>query len=254
MAISDVVATVAKARAFKSATELGGGTSCWYTLNDDLFLITNRHVVINEAENYFPDELRLLLHIDPNDIRRNADFAIPLYSNGKPQWREHPIGGPDVDVVALPVDKTKVQPQFFVKALNPENHIPNNVDVSIGADVQVIGYPLGFHDDIHNLPIVRNATIASVYPVPFQGHPYVLIDSRLHRGTSGSPVMTKPTTMVSYTDGSTGMHNAPVSFFMGIHSATLDIKGRDANIDEPLGLNIVWFAGLIPEIITQNAA
>jgi len=41
------------------------------------------------------------------------------------------------------------------------------------------------------------------------------------------------------------------SFLVGVHSGTLDIVERDPDQDEPLGLNAVWFASLIPEIVTQ---
>jgi len=152
------------------------------------------------------------------------------------------------------MNREQVMSRFFIKAFRPEDHVPQNVDISIGEDVLVIGYPLGFHDALHNLPIIRNAIISSVYPVPFQGHPIILIDSRLHRGTSGSPVLTKPSQWIRYTDGSTAMLGRPKSFLVGVHSGTLDITIRDPSQDEPLGLNAVWFASLIPEIITQTGS
>ena len=169
-------------------------------------------------------------------------------------WLEHTIRGTEIDVVAIPLDRVQVESRFFVRAFQTSDHIPQNVDISIGEDVMVIGYPLGFHDALHNLPIVRNAIISSVYPAPFQGNPIILIDSRLHRGTSGSPVLTKPSQMIRYTDGSTAILGGPKSFLVGVHSATFDIPGRDPNQDEPLGLNIVWFASLIPEIIAQGGS
>ena len=50
-------------------------------------------------------------------------------------------------------------------------------------------YPLGqYYDDVFNLQVVRNGTVASAYPMRFRGQPYFLIDARLHEGTSGSPV------------------------------------------------------------------
>src|SRR5262249_16233321 len=147
----------------------------------------------------------------------------------------HPIGGKNVDVIAIPVDKERVLSKFVIRRLGPANQIPDKVRVSIGADVQVIGYPLGVYDDVHNLPIVRNASMASIYPVPFRGNPCVLVDARLHSGTSGSPVMTKPTTTVSHEDGSLNIYNTPVTYLLGVHSATLDLKGRDPRQHEPLG-------------------
>jgi len=145
-------------------------------------------------------------------------------------------------VVAIPLETDQVTSRFFVKAFSASDHIPPKVDVSIGEDVLVIGYPLGFYDRLHNLPLVRNAVMASVYPVQFQEKPIVLIDSRLHSGTSGSPVLTKETNLIRYNDGSMAMLKRAVSFLVGVHAATFDVVGRDPNRDESLGLNLIWFA------------
>lgn len=194
----------------------------------------------------------LRLHTDPNNIRQNEEYSVQLYDESSERlWLEHPTGRNEIDVVAIPMNREQIQSRFYIRALGSEDHIPQNVDISIGEDVLVIGYPLGFHDALHNLPIIRNAIISSVYPAPFQGNPIILIDSRLHRGTSGSPVLTKPSQWIRYTDGRTAMLSAPKSFLVGIHSGTFDVTTRDPSQDEPLGLNAVWFASLIIEIITQ---
>jgi len=250
MPISEIVATVANVNCFKNGQSQASASGFFYEHSGKLFFITNRHVVIHEEEDYFPDEARLKLHTNPNNIRENQDYSIHLYENNNCRWLEHPQGRQQIDVVALPLD-VNITSRFFIKAFSEPSHIPPDVDIAIGEDVLVIGYPLGFHDNLHNLPIVRNAVMASVYPVPFNGKPMILIDSRLHSGTSGSPVITKPTNIIRHTNGSTSMSNITQTFLVGIHSASFDIKGRDPNRDEPLGLNAVWFASLIPQIITQ---
>ena len=253
MAISDLTATVAPVHCFREGHQQATASGFFYADGDRLYFMTNRHVLIKEEDKYFPDELQLRLHTNPNDIRKNDIFSVRLYSDvGKPLWLEHPVGGKEIDVVAVPLDSEQVRSKFFVKAFDAANHIPQDVDISVGEDVLVLGYPMGFHDTLHNLPVVRNAILASVYPVPFEGKPIVLIDSRLHRGTSGSPVLTKPAQMIRRTDGSTSILNQPVIFLVGIHSATVDVLNRDPDQDEPLGLNAVWFASLIPQIIKQS--
>lgn len=254
MAISDLVATVAQVRCFKEGRQQANASGFFYIHSDRLYFITNRHVAIKEEDEYFPDELQLKLHTNPSDIRQNETLSLRLYDDaGKPLWLEHPIRGKEIDVAAVPIDGSLVK-SFFVRSFSSADHIPQDVSIPIGEDVLVLGYPMGFHDTLHNLPIVRNAIMASVYPVPFEGKPIILIDSRLHRGTSGSPVLTKPTQMVRRADGSTSVLSGPVSFLVGVHSATVDVLGRDPEQDEPLGLNVVWFASLIPEIIMQGSA
>lgn len=251
MPIDDRIAAVSQVRCFKEGQQKAVASSFFYMDSDRLFLITNRHVVIKEDKNYYPDEIRLRLHLTPNDIRQNDDFSLALYdTSGSPIWLEHPSAGANIDVVALPLDGEHLRSRFFIRPFGTRDLVPDNVEIGIGEDILVIGYPLGFYDSIHNLPIIRNAILASVYPVPFSGYPMVLIDSRLHSGTSGSPVVTKPTQMLRQRDGSTSMLARPVMFLLGVHSASVDMVDRDPNQDEPLGLSVAWFAKTITEIIS----
>jgi len=251
MPIDDRVATVSQIRCFKDGQQIAVASGFFYTDSDHLFFITNRHVVIKEDENYYPDDIRLKLHLTSNDIRQNDDFSLSLYNaSGNPIWLEHTNKKAKIDVVALPLDREHIRTRFFIRSFSSNNLIPSDVEIGIGEDVLVMGYPMGFHDRVHNLPIIRSATLASIYPVPFNGSPMVLIDSHLHRGTSGSPVLTKPTQMLRRQDGSTSILGPPVAFLLGVHSASVDIPNRDATQDEPLGLSVVWFARLITEIIS----
>jgi hypothetical protein len=42
---------------------------------------------------------------------------------------------------------------------------------------------------LHHLPVARQAVIASAFGSRFQGQGYFLTDARMHRGTSGAPVV-----------------------------------------------------------------
>jgi S1-C subfamily serine protease len=245
----ELLVTVTFLACFKNGNKISTATGFFYSHLERLYLITNRHVVVDESENYFPDEIKMRLHTNRKDIRDNEDVPLSLYDGAhKPSWLEHPTGGQNIDVIALPLSLDMTR--FNIKSFCDKNHVPKELDISVGEDVLVIGYPMGFYDSMHNLPIIRNAIIASVYPVPFQGKPLILIDSRLHRGTSGSPVITKTTNTARTQDGKIILGNS--SYLVGVHSATFDIIDRDPIIDEPLGLNAVWFAHLIPEIIEQR--
>ena len=54
----------------------------------ELFLITNKHVVIEPKEDYYPQSIKLRLHTNATNIRDNIDYDIPLYDNGRRLWRE----------------------------------------------------------------------------------------------------------------------------------------------------------------------
>jgi hypothetical protein len=108
----------------------------------------------------------------------------------------------------------------------------------VGSAALVLGFPLGFHDTLHHLPVVRNAVIASSFGVRFQGQGFFLTDSRTHRGTSGAPVVMRWTG-----DGSLPQ-DLPWKL-LGVHSGRLDMLTRDHSQDESLGLNCAWYADIL---------
>ena len=61
--------------------------------------------------------------------------------------------------------------------------------VEVGSSLLIVGFPLGFHDTLHHMPVVRQAVNASSFGLRFQGKGYFLTDARTHRGTSGAPVV-----------------------------------------------------------------
>jgi hypothetical protein len=80
--------------------------------------------------------------------------------------------------------------------------------------------------------VVRQASIASSFGIRFQGQGYFLTDARMHRGSSGSPVL-----------GTGGDRNRRC--LLGVHSSRMDMATRDAVLDESLGLNCAWYADVL---------
>ena len=227
-------------RPFSSDTALGTGTGFFFQpVLDRTFLVTNRHIVIEESDCFFPDHLALKMHTDAFHLEKSEDLIVPLYSaNGKrkPAWLELDSA---IDVIALELDPTDLKNRVF-HAFRPIDLISPDIVVGVGDPLLVIGYPRGFSDATHNLPLFRQASVASVYPIPFQGSPFFLIDSELHPGTSGSPVITQPSIWMVKKDEAE-LFEAPEYRLIGVHSATYD----------DLKLNIVWFAELLMDIFRK---
>ena len=102
----------------------------------------------------------------------------------------------------------------------------------------VVGFPLGFHDTLHHLPVVRQAAVASSFGVRFQGQGYFLTDARTHRGTSGAPVVMRAAAARRDDDV------LPWKL-LGVHAARMDMRTRDRQQDESLGLNCAWYADIL---------
>jgi S1-C subfamily serine protease len=222
---------------FTAATRGGTATGFFFANADEsrLFLITNRHVVKDEAALFFPDKLRLRLHVDRKDLKLSESFEIDLYPSGNPAWREI---SSDTDVVAIELDASDVRRRFYFASLNPTNFIPPDVVLGVGDPLLIVGYPEGFYDEKFNLPIVRQGSVASVFPVPFNDNPFFLADAILHPGTSGSPVVTQPARAYMGFGGvlQDGLYR---SYLVGINSGSYD----------SLHLNAVWFNNMIEQLI-----
>jgi len=214
-------------------------TAFFYSTSDkDLFLITNRHVVWDE-ENARPTNLEFAMHIDPTDLSACASVSLQLYEGDKKKWLEHK--NPEVDIVAIPLERSHFKDYHFY-AFTPSDDMQSmsgSYGVHVGDDALVVGFPLGsFFDRVYNRPIVRNALIASEYPQWFEGKPVFVIDANLQKGLSGSPLVSKPHSRFEAESGYADTF-VPLSFLLGVLSA-----GR-----QDLGLNFVYYASLIPEIV-----
>ncbi len=244
----EILVVVALVTQLQGSKSIGTGTGFFYIKDEMLYFVTNRHIVLDEQKGIKPDTLRLKLHVDPNNLAKNQDFDIKLYSKGKPAWYVHKdYNKKKIDIAVLRLDRHAVQKKYVIKALSADAFLPEKYPLPPGQDVFVLGYPRGISDTKHNLPLARNAMVSSVYPVHFGGEPYFLIDAVLHPGMSGSPVFTKPSNTWVDNQGNVAVMTGNPIYFLGVHSATLSIKLPSGK--EPLGLGTVWYANLIEEII-----
>ena len=242
------VASVTMIRSYSTGsasqpTNTGSASGFFYKQNLEVYLITNRHVVINEIKDFFPDHLVIRVHTSETNLLPNRDINIPLYNNQIPLWREHPHIN-NVDVIAIKVSNL-LDSSDFITLWRDELFIQEEDLIELGAPVIIMGYPMAFYDSRHNLPISRSGTLASLYGANFEGNPYFLIDANLHPGTSGSPVyMPRSPTRKTLTGYDISDRPFP-PILLGINSGEYSADGVK------LGLNVVWYAHLIREIIEQ---
>jgi len=236
---------------YRDGRRVGTASGFFYRNGDNLFLVTNKHVFANREQ---PDTARIRLHTDPKNLGQNADVRLPLCSSAAPAWRT-PKEVADVDVAAFPLE-ADFRTKYVINPISRESLPPSDVRLQAGQDVLVLGYPLGWADEHNNLPIVRRGILASAYGTPFGGKPVCLIDARLHRGTSGSAVITKPTSSVHMANGTTKIIGDGAFWcLLGVLSAAL--KPRDeAEIAEvadsgPLDLNLCWYSQIVEELTSS---
>jgi hypothetical protein len=216
---------------------LTNASGFFFSRDERLFVVTSRHVLIDEPTRHFPDRIVIDLHVDEENLTRATGFSLPLYRDRKSIWRTGRDPGSAIDVAVIELERSALPDPVVLRAFTPEHLQAALDDIEVGAPLLIVGFPLGFHDTLHHLPVVRQAVIASSFGLRFQGQGYFLTDARTHRGTSGAPVVMRAANPPG--DGSLPWK------LLGIHSARLDIGDRDLEQDESLGLNCAWYADIL---------
>jgi S1-C subfamily serine protease len=246
MNLHSCIVSVSLVIQIRAGNVIGSASGFFYKRQGILFLVTNSHVCRHDPTGAFPDLLRLKLHSNPNDLTANADYDVPLYSQGLPLWKTPP-SHPSADVALLKLDINQIANRFTITHWEPNNLFPPKYQLNPGEDVFLMGYPHGFHDTVHNLPVFRNAMIASAHRVPFQGAPMFLTDANLHPGTSGSPVLSKPKNIWVDEQGNSFIDSGTVYYLLGVHLGTYDLTVGTPPRKIPLGLGAAWYADLVEE-------
>ena len=238
--IDPLLLSVTRVSTVKDQQHLTNASGFFYSCGEQLFLVTSRHVFRDDASEHFPDRILIELHTDPNNLAQSIDFSIPIYRDGKSIWRQAEDGAGSIDVAAVEIDR-KALPEKATYQTFDSNHMIGVRDIEIGSALLIVGFPLGFHDTLHHLPVARHAIVASCFDLRFQGQGYFLTDARTHRGMSGAPVVVR-----SSNEGRSGSEFKWM--LAGIHSARLDVGTREHELDESLGLNCAWFADILPTL------
>ncbi len=254
--IESILLTAARVFTFEQKRLLTTASGFFFERDERLFLVTSRHVMFDEPSKHFPDRIEIELHIDAENLAKSTGFSIPLYRNRQSVWRQGQDTAGAIDVAVIELERDALPEHAMYRAFTPE-HLPKPAeDVEIGSSVLVVGFPLGFHDTLHHMPVVRHAVIASSFGLRFQGEGYFLTDARTHRGTSGAPVvmrLPKPAPKPADAANDPSANELPW-MLLGVHSARLDVGSRDLEADEALGLNCAWYADILLTLTKPDAA
>ncbi len=236
--IEPVLLAVVQVLTFDGVKKLTNASGFFFCRDERLFLVTSRHVMADEDSKHFPDRIQIELHINPKNYSLSSMFSVPLYRNGKALWRQAQDAGGGVDVALIELDRAALPANMVYYAFTPAHLQESLENIEVGTGLSIIGFPLGFHDELYHMPVARHAVVASSFGMRFQGKGFFLTDARTHRGTSGAPIVMRTKTE----------HKAlgDLSWILlGIHSARMDIGTRDVDVDEALGLNCAWYADIL---------
>ncbi|AKJ27232.1 trypsin-like serine peptidase [Caldimonas brevitalea] len=236
--VEPVLLTSARVTTFQGQEMISGASGFFFRRDERLYLVTSRHVLWDPPTGHHPDRLELELHTNTFNLTLTTTFSILLYRQGEAIWRQASDSEGEVDVAVIELDQHALPERCALRAFTPAHLQAALSEIEIGTPLLVVGFPLGFHDTLHHLPVARLACVASSFGVRFQGQGYFLTDARTHRGTSGAPVLMRDTS------GDLGQEPVPWKL-LGIHSSRMDMGNRDLVQDEALGLNCAWYADVL---------
>ncbi len=244
--IEPLLLTATQISTFLGSQLLTRATGFFFARQERLYVVTSRHVVLDEPSKHFPDRIEIELHVAADNMTQSTGLSMPLYRNAKSLWAQGSDAGGEIDVAVLEVDRSALPATVELRAFTPA-HLQDSLDeIEVGSALLIVGFPLGFHDLLHHLPVVRHAAIASSFGLRFQGQGYFLTDARTHRGTSGAPVVMR-------TASRAGDGDLPWKL-LGVHASRMDMKTRDLEKDESLGLNCAWYADILMTLTGPTGA
>lgn len=238
---------------FFNYTKLATATGFLVQKDDNIYLITNRHVVsgrdnetnecLDKKYSAIPNKLKIYFPYFENNNYIWKNISWDLYDKEeKPIWLEHPIYKGNIDVVAINLGT--FDRSTFLHCLESE------YKPIVTESVYIIGYPFGFNVNPENgkYAIWSSASVASDPDLNLNINgkqlPAFLVDAKTRQGQSGSPVIYYSSNGVDRQDDGIAIYGGPIIHEIGIYSGRI-------NKDSDLGY--VWKWSLIKEIINQNS-
>jgi hypothetical protein len=246
---------------FNGSRQVSQGTGFFFAnmrgeVVETVFLVTNYHVVTGRPPgSTLPrtgDRIRFALHDNENDLEKFSEYEMPLYDpRGNPIWLAS-TEFPNADLVLIPLPQRPAPLYVF-----EERHTRFDMKIRVSGGATLLGYPYGFFDRRHLLPIWKTGHIATEPDVDFEGDPTFLVDVSAFPGMSGSPVLAVATGIYEGEDNI--MRTGRVRKLLGIFSSMPVVRRPGARstaadsepapmTDISLQLGYVWKAAIIVDI------
>lgn len=223
-------------------------------LGDELFLVTNKHVVSGAFTAYM-----YFTHLKEGhpDIGNPFFVRFDMFERGC-----HPHPDPKVDLVVQPlswaldmiaVDGVDAYLSRITSRVIPTAERIESYDAV--EEILFIGYPNGIFDEKNYVPIVRRGTTATPIQLDYGGEPVFLIDASVFPGSSGSPVFRHRPTINGRALAKVELLGVVSAVFFRTHRGQIESRpapttmGDFVEIQEMIDLGVILKSHLILETI-----
>lgn len=256
--IDNLSITAVPLRLTCNGLELTKATGSFYRAGDEVFLITNWHVLSGQNPTNFqpthksgalPNEVHFPMYLQNESPFETCWVTASLVdSSGYRVWLEHCHYGPQVDIAALRVTYFQTEIETIMGLRKRvfyclTDWVIQGIEYFIGEDLFILGFPLDYRCTGH-FPIWKRASIASEPQLNVDNVPMFLIDTATRPGMSGSPAIkiTVNSATASNYDAKDAIHSRSIRF-LGIYSGRFVGEAQEAQLGK------VWKEVLIQDII-----
>lgn len=232
-----------------------------------IYLVTNKHV-INKDDDKRQSASKFVFYFNSrikDDVFKVKEIEVQ-FVEPKEEWREHPDRNTDVlvfDITEILRSESNIEVRAIPLEFFCDTSTIDKLEIKIADEIMVFGYPdlYGLKHEDSNFPIVRQGIIASRIKENLKDKGITgnekerilrgfLIDGAIIPGSSGSPVILKPT-MGRYIKNEYLVDNFP-PVFLGIVSEYRIGRIIQKNSDylSFANLGLVFRAETIKETIT----
>lgn len=233
-----ILLATTRLRIFRQQQLLTCASAFFFESGGRLFLVTSRHVIIDEPSGHRPDRIDIALHNDARNMAELTDWPIPLYRDGKAVWHQGSDSNGNIDIVAIELERAALPATMVYRAFTPLHLPAAREQITVGVLLLIVGFPRELHDDIHRLPVARHGVIASSFGLRNRSTGYFLTDARMHRDTSGAAVIAR------VADPPPALGDLPW-MLLGVHSSWTGTMSPPREPDKALGLNRAWYADVL---------
>src|ERR1700692_3349105 len=117
--IESLLLTATRVFTFDQQRVLTNASAFFFERDSRLFLVTSRHVLIDEPSEHRPDRVEIELHTHAEKMPSAIAFSIPLYSNGEAVWHQGIDGGGQIDVAVVQIDRRALPQSTVYGAFTP---------------------------------------------------------------------------------------------------------------------------------------
>jgi hypothetical protein len=137
--------TATQIATFDGTRLLTKASGFFFARDERLYLVTSRHVVLDEPSAHRPDRIEIELHVDDVNLTRSVGFSVLLYHEGKAIWHQGEDSGGAIDVAVIELDRAALPASASLRAFAPANLQAALDDIEVGSSLLIVGSRLSRH-------------------------------------------------------------------------------------------------------------